>query len=287
MARPLAEWHLPSSVTLGSSVRTKGIEREIRRRLPWSTRKSLTVETGKVVLHVPDAEAAEFDALSAIVGDMLPEFATLPILPSEAEDILSISSRERHKWLDDGRLPECRHQDGQAAWPCEGHGVPHVFTPGFIEHVLDSGLSEIWREEDIATAAENRRRAAAKAALTRAGKRPAKSRKVAQTDEVATGLEGWDEFKLPVCFARGDLNYPCKSGIEFTIARIMVGKIRFAGQAQRDLKSMRATQAAAPTTQVEKTNRVDENFSAADSLGNAGNFLRARTHRNIPSSMKL
>lgn len=42
MARPLAEWHLPSSVTLGSSVRAKGIEREIRRRLPWSTRKHLT-----------------------------------------------------------------------------------------------------------------------------------------------------------------------------------------------------------------------------------------------------
>jgi len=46
----------------------------------------------------------------------------------------------------------------------------HVFEPRFIEHVLDSGLTEIWREEDIAAAAENRRRAAGKAALTRAGK---------------------------------------------------------------------------------------------------------------------
>ena len=28
----------------------------------------------------------------------------LPVLPSEAEDMLTISSRERHKWLKDGRL---------------------------------------------------------------------------------------------------------------------------------------------------------------------------------------
>ncbi|MGO4405657.1 hypothetical protein AB4Z10_15515 [Bosea sp. RAF48] len=195
MARPLAEWHLPSSVTLGSSVRARGIEREIRRRLPWSTRKSLTVETGKVVLHMPDAEAAEFDALSAIVGDVLPEFATLPILPSEAEDILSISSRERHKWLDDG----CLQSAGTKTVKLRGRAKAvtfHVFTPGFIEHVLDTGLPEIWREEDIVTAAENRRRAAGKAALTRAGKRSAKSRKAApDPDEQETGLDGWEEFE--------------------------------------------------------------------------------------------
>ena len=71
----------------------------------------------------------------------------------------------------------------------------HVFTPSFIEHVLDSGLPEIWREEDIVTAAESRRRAAGKAALTRAGKRPAKSRKAAPSDQEATGLEGWEEFE--------------------------------------------------------------------------------------------
>ena len=195
MARPLAEWHLPSSVTLGSSVRAKGIEREIRRRLAWSTRKHLTVETGKVVLHMPDAEAAEFDALSAIVGDMLPEVAALPILPSEAEDILSISSRERHKWLDDGRLQSA----GTKTVKLRGRAKAvtfHVFTPSFIEHVLDSGLPEVWREEDIVTAAENRRRAAGKAALTRAGKRSAKSRKAAPAPEKEeTGLDGWEEFE--------------------------------------------------------------------------------------------
>lgn len=191
----LAEWPLPSTATLGSSIRAKGIEREIRRRLPWLTRKHLTVETGKVILHMPDAEAAEFDALSAIVADMMAEVAELPILPSEAEDILSISSRERHKWLDDGRLQSA----GTKTVKLRGRAKAvtfHVFTPSFIEHVLDSGLPEIWREEDIATTAENRRRAAGKAALTRAGKRSAKSRKAAPVpDEQETGLDGWEEFE--------------------------------------------------------------------------------------------
>lgn len=191
----VAKWTLPSSVTLGSSVRAEGIEREIRRRLTWSARKSLAVETGKVILDMPDAEAAEFDALSAIVGDMLPEFTALPILPSEAEDILSISSRERHKWLDDGRLQSA----GTKTVKLRGRAKAvtfHVFTPDFIEHVLDTGLPEIWREEDIATAAENRRRAAGKAALTRAGNRPAKSRKAAPDPDIQqTGLEGWEEVE--------------------------------------------------------------------------------------------
>lgn len=195
-ARQLAEWPLPSTVTLGSSVRAKGIEREIRRRLPWSSRKALTIETGKVRLHMPDADAAEFDALSAIIADMLAELAALPILPSEAEDILSISPRERHKWLDDGRLQSA----GTKTVKLRGRAKAvtfHVFTPGFIEHVLDSGLAEIWREEDVATTAENRRRAAGKAALTRSGKRPAKSRKAlpATDEEAATVLAGWEEFE--------------------------------------------------------------------------------------------
>jgi hypothetical protein len=158
-------------------------------------RMHLTVETSKVILIMPAAEAAEFDALTAVFGDMLLELAALPVLPSEAEDILSISSRERHKWLDDGRLQSA----GTKTVKLRGRAKAvtfHVFTPSFIEHVLDSGLPEVWREEDIVTAAENRRRAAGKAALTRAGKRPAKSPEAAPAqDEEAIGLEGWEEFE--------------------------------------------------------------------------------------------
>jgi hypothetical protein len=89
----LAEWPLPSSVTLGSSVRAKGIERELKRRLPWAWRKCLKVEAGKVTLDAPGADAAEFDALSVIVGETLERIAGLAVLPSEAEDTLPVSTR--------------------------------------------------------------------------------------------------------------------------------------------------------------------------------------------------
>ena len=118
------------------------------------------------------------------------------ILPSEAEDILSISPRERHKWLDDGRLQSA----GTKTVKLRGRAKAvtfHVFTPGFIEHVLDSGSAEIWREEDVVTAAENRRRAAGKAALTRAGKQAGKSRNKSPDPDggISPDLAGWDEFQ--------------------------------------------------------------------------------------------
>ena len=191
----IAEWALTSSSTLGSSVRARGIEREIKRRLPWTSRKCLKVEAGKVTLDIPDAEVAEFDLLSAIVGDTLADITALPVLPSEAEDILAISSRERHKWIDDGRLRSA----GTKTVKLRGRAKAvtfHIFDPHFIEHVLDTGLTEIWREEDIAAAAENRRRGAGKAGRTRAGKRPSKTLNAVTkpNDEVPPNLTGWDEF---------------------------------------------------------------------------------------------
>jgi len=148
-----------------------------------------------VTLHMPDATVAEFDAASATVARALVGIAGLPILPGEAEDILSITARERHKWLNEGRLQSA----GTKTVKLRGRAKAvtfHVFEPRFIEHVLDSDLPEIWREEDVAATAENRRRAASKAALTRAGKRPAKSPKAitALDDEPAPDLAGWEEF---------------------------------------------------------------------------------------------
>lgn len=190
----LAEWSLPATVTLGSSVRARGIEREIRRRLPWSVRKSLTVEAGKAVLHMPDASVADFEAVSAAVSQMLAGLGELPVLPSEAEDILSISTRERHKWMSEGRLQSA----GTRTVKLRGRARAvtfHIFDPRHIEHVLDSDLAAVWREEDIETAAENRRRAAGKAALTRAGKRQAKTKRTPiSTDEAPSQLEGWEDF---------------------------------------------------------------------------------------------
>ena len=143
---------------------------------------------------MPDVTAEEFEAAAAIVAGRLPGIAELPILPSEVEDILSITSRERHKWLDDGRLQSA----GTKTVKLRGRAKAvtfHVFAPRLIEHLLDSDLTEIWREEDIRTAAENRRRAAGKAALTRSGKRQSKPRKKeAVGDESAAELDGWKEF---------------------------------------------------------------------------------------------
>ncbi|WID99284.1 hypothetical protein QO058_14190 [Bosea vestrisii] len=52
----IAEWPLSSSAILSSSVRLKGIEREIRRRLPWKTRKSLLATAGRIMLRMAGTE---------------------------------------------------------------------------------------------------------------------------------------------------------------------------------------------------------------------------------------
>jgi hypothetical protein len=190
-----AEWPLQSSATLGSSVRAKGIERELRRKLPWATRKFLKVEAGKALLDMPGASLDEFEAASTTISQAMRGLANLPVLPSEAEDILSMSSRERHKWMGAGRLQSA----GTRTVKLRGRSKAvtfHVFEPAHIEHILNGDLTEIWREEDGATLVENRRRAAGKAALTRAGKRhaPSKAAPVASDEMLDAQLEGWEEF---------------------------------------------------------------------------------------------
>ena len=165
----VAEWPLPPSMTLGSSVRVKGIEREIRASLPWAARKCITTEAGRIALRMAEGETDEFRAASATVSKMLEGIEVLPVLPREVEDILTISSRERHKWLKDGRLKSI----GTRTVKLRGRTKAvtfHVFDPRDIEDILDRDLPAIWREEDARAAAENRRRAAGKAALTRAAK---------------------------------------------------------------------------------------------------------------------
>jgi hypothetical protein len=51
----------------------------------------------------------------------------------------------------------------------------HVFDPCRVEEVLNEDLVSTWREEDAATAAENRRRAASQRKLVRAEKGSAKT----------------------------------------------------------------------------------------------------------------
>lgn len=193
----VAEWPLPPSATLGSSMRLKGIEREVRARLPWVVRKFAKAETGRIVLRMLKTDADAFQAASATISRTLEGIEALPVLPREAEDILAISARERHKWLKDGRLKSI----GTRTVKMRGRSKAvtfHVFEPRHIEDILDRDLASAWREEDAREVTENRRRGAGKAALTRAGKREPKARSarsVGKDDAPPPKLEGWDTFE--------------------------------------------------------------------------------------------
>src|SRR5690606_16506122 len=111
--------------------------------------------------------------------------------------ILTIKSSERHRWLKDGRLQSA----GTRTVKLRGRARKitfHVFDPRHIEDVLDRDMASVWREQDALAAAENRRRAAGKAALTRSGRLPRKdgaSTPHARDAEVPR-LKGWREFDL-------------------------------------------------------------------------------------------
>lgn len=142
-----------------------------------------------------DADA--FQAASATISRTLEGIEALPVLPREAEDILAISARERHKWLKDGRLKSI----GTRTVKMRGRSKAvtfHVFDPRHIEDILDRDLASAWREEDAREVTENRRRGAGKAALTRAGKREPKARSarsLGKDDAPPPRLEGWDTFE--------------------------------------------------------------------------------------------
>ena len=196
--RLVQEWTLPPAATLGSFVRAKGILLEIRARLPAAAKKLVDVEVGTIVLRVPEEADDDWQEAAAIVTQALNGIEALPVIPREAEDILSISAVERHRWLKDGRLQSA----GTRTVKLRGRARKitfHVFDPRHIEDVMDRGMPDVWREEDAIAAADNRRRAAGKAALTRAGKasRAAGSSPHQQQDgSEKPKLKGWEEFDL-------------------------------------------------------------------------------------------
>jgi hypothetical protein len=142
-----------------------------------------------------ESDANEFNAASAKISKTLDGIDVLPVLPREAEDILTISSRERHKWIKGGRL-QCV---GTRTVKLRGRAKAvtfYVFDPRHIEDVLDRDLPTVWREEDAQEVAESRRRAAGKAALTRAGKgKAAVARHAREASSPLSKLEGWDAFE--------------------------------------------------------------------------------------------
>jgi hypothetical protein len=193
-APPLvAQWPLSPFATLGSSVRAKGIERELIGRQSRAIARCIRAELGQVTLEMPQSEVATFVRLSKRIEKRLADIEDLPVLPREAEDVLTISTRERHKWLADGRLKSA----GTRTVKLRGRARAvtfHVFDPSHIEDVLDRDLPSLWREDDLIAAAENRRRAAHKAASTRAGKKPPAAKGKASRAKPDQTLDGWDAF---------------------------------------------------------------------------------------------
>ena len=186
-------WTLPAAATLGSSVRARGILLEMRARLPLAMRRSLDIEAGVLALRMNESEAAAFRAAAAIVSQALEGIESLPVIPREIQDILGITTTERHRWLKDGRLPSA----GTRTVKLRGRAKKitfHVFDPRHVENLLDSDQIDAWREDDAETRRENRRRAV----WTRKLARAQKAGKAAPAEEGASErvqLVGWEEFE--------------------------------------------------------------------------------------------
>jgi len=193
--RLVQRWPLSTAATLGSAVRTRGILLEVRAKLPFIERKLVDAETGALVLRVREDDPDPHAATAAIVTRTLSDIEDLPIIPREVEDILSIKTTERHRWLKDGRLQSA----GTRTVKLRGRARKitfHVFEPRHIEDILDRNLPDIWREEDTVAAAENRRRGRQKAALKKAGELADNAKAVDSAGREKTPLKGWDDFDL-------------------------------------------------------------------------------------------
>lgn len=192
-AKLIDEWPLSPAATLGSSVRARGLFLEVRARLPATLKKLLHIESRVLTLRVPEDADADVRKAKAIVSKAMQEIEDLSVIPREVEDILTIKPSERHRWLKDGRLQSA----GTRTVKLRGRARKitfHVFEPRHIEDVLDRDLVTVWREEDAATAAENRRRAAGRAAMKRAKKIARGTEPSVKGDHRNKPID-WDEFE--------------------------------------------------------------------------------------------
>lgn len=191
-------WTLPAAVTMGSAVRAKGILQEIQSRLPSGSRKSISLEGVDLTLAMAAQDKLAFNAAATIAAKVIEEAGSLPVIPREIEDILTIKTSERHRWLADGRLPSA----GTRTVRLNGRArriTFHVFDPRIIEDLLDRGAVDEWRVEDAEAKAEKRRKAAYQAKLTRSLKKKSEKRsKTSQSgpEDPASELRGWEEFDI-------------------------------------------------------------------------------------------
>lgn len=193
----LKTWTLSPAATLGSSVRAKGILQEIQSRLPGTTKKSLVLEGRDLTLAMPASDKTAFLAAVAVVSKAMKDVETLPVIPREIQDILTIKTSERHRWLADGRLPTA----GTRTVRLNGRARQitfHVFDPKIVEDLLDRGIVDEWRGEDAEAKVEKRRRAAHQGKLNRSVKKATKGPKKPDRnpDDPAPQLRGWEDFDV-------------------------------------------------------------------------------------------
>jgi glutamate dehydrogenase/leucine dehydrogenase len=142
------------------------------------------------------SEKTTFNAAAAITSKVVVEAAAMPVIPREIEDILTMKTSERHRWLADGRLPSAGARTVRLNERARQITF-HVFDPKVVEDLLDRGAVEEWREEEEEAKAEKRQRAAYQAKLTRALKKETEKRSKRASDSSkseAPKLGGWEEF---------------------------------------------------------------------------------------------
>ncbi|MBW6425698.1 hypothetical protein KX729_30365 [Rhizobium sp. XQZ8] len=189
-------WTLSPAASFGSAVRAKGILLEIRARLPIAIRKSLDVEGMILTLAMPEEQEDEFLRTCPAVSKALVGIEELPVIPREIQDILGMTSSERHRWLADGRLQSAGTRTVRLAGRARQITF-HVFDPKLVEDLLDRGAVDEWRVEDAEAKAQKRAKAAYQAKLTRMSRPRKRSKKSGRgAEESASGLQGWEDFDL-------------------------------------------------------------------------------------------
>jgi hypothetical protein len=189
-------WTLSAAVTMGSSVRAKGLLQEIQARLPATSKKAISLEGVDLVLAMPADQKAAFNAAVSVVSKAVEEAPSLPVIPREIQDILGMKTSERHRWLADGRLPSAGTRTVRLAGRARQITF-HVFDPKVVEDLLDRGAVGEWRVEDAEAKAEKRAKAAYQRKVTRLSKKKKQAKKANDSNQdSASSLQGWDDFDL-------------------------------------------------------------------------------------------
>lgn len=189
-------WILSADVTMGSSVRAKGILQEVQARLPAISRKAISLKGVDLVLAMPADEKPAFEAAVSVVSKAMDDAPSLPVIPREIQNILGMKAGERHRWLADGRLPSAGTRTVRLAGRARQITF-HVFEPKVVEDLLDRGAVDEWRVEDAEAKAEKRRNAAYQAKLKRLSKKGKRSKRTDNAiEDPASGLRGWEDFDV-------------------------------------------------------------------------------------------